>query len=134
MWDFGTDPVTGDWLFGANRDLAGVDGVSLDRQRIRTRLKVTRGTFHYDLTGLLGSRLHVAQRLGIERAEREIPLLIREALEPMDDIEVRDIAVKRNENDPNQLMVELKYGHISGVSELALTEDETDEFSVTLSL
>jgi len=115
MWDFATDPL-------------------LDRQRIRFRLKIPRGTFAYDVTGLLGSRLYAAQRLSVERALTEIPLIIREALEPMDDIDVRDIAIEQDEVDPGKMIVQLKYGHVLDLAETELSTDETEEFFVTIAL
>jgi len=96
-WDLGLDPATGDFIFGANRDLMGVSGEDLDRQRISVRVKIPLGTFAYDETELLGSRLHSALRLPMERGLAEIPKLIEEALAPMSDIQIRDVLVEMDE-------------------------------------
>ena len=133
-WDFGLDPATGDFIFGANHDLMGVSGEDLDRQRISVRLKIPLGTFAYDETELLGSRLRSAQRLPMERGLAEIPKLVEEALEPMEDIDVRSVTVAEDEDDPGKAVVILKYAHSPERSDSRLTADETDELEVTISL
>ena len=135
MWDFATDPATGDWLFSANRDVAGIDGDSLDRQRIMNRLKITRGSFNYDETGVLGSRLREAgSRISTAQAEIGMPILIEEALEPMEDIIVRNVSVTVNEDEPGRIDVALSYSHAIDPDETILTPDETDEFLFTITV
>jgi hypothetical protein len=133
-WDFAIDPATGDWLFGANRDLQGIDDVNLDRQRIMARLKIPQGSFRYDDTGLLGSRLNIAQRYPIERGMSELHFLVSEALLPMMDIVVQDVDVKPDQSDPQKVLVIVKYIQQVDPGEVQLAEDETEELEVSISI
>lgn len=83
----------GDLMFQANRDLLGVSGAALIEQRIRTRLKIPRGSWTYDDDKSLGSRLHIVLNHDVERAMTEIPVFVREALDEMEDITILDVSL-----------------------------------------
>ena len=94
-WDIAIDLVTGDLVWTGINDFAARDGSALDKQRIHVRLFIERGEFIYDPTnGALGSRLLDILRLPRQRAINEADLYVREALEPMDDIEVVNVGVE----------------------------------------
>lgn len=99
---------TGDWLFTANRDIAGASGENVIRQRMITRLRIPRGVVRGNPT--MGSRLHEAHGYNESRAIREIPALVQDALAPMTDISVIEVeVVPRTEETPLQVRVE--YAH-----------------------
>jgi hypothetical protein len=83
----------GDLVFQANRDLLGVSGAQLIEQRIRTRLKIPRGSWTYDDEKRLGSRLHIILNHDVERAAAEIPVFVREALDEMEDITINNVSI-----------------------------------------
>jgi hypothetical protein len=89
---------SGDLVFAANRDLLGVSGFALYEQRIRTRLKIERGSWVFDVNGTLGSRISGLLRRGSSQAMTEITAYVHEALDSMDDITVSNISI---EPDPN---------------------------------
>lgn len=95
-WDIALDTKTGDWLFAPNLDFQSVEGELVVKQRVMTRIKIVRGAWPLDPTdGALGSRLEPALRIPIPRARllRELPLMIEEALEPMDDVQVTNVSM-----------------------------------------
>lgn len=81
----------GDLIFAANRDLLGVDGTTLIEQRIRTRLKIPRGSWVYDVDQSLGSRIHIVLNHDVERAHSEIPMFVKEALDEMEDVSIGEV-------------------------------------------
>lgn len=81
----------GDLIFSANRDLSGISGTARIEQCIRNRLKIPRGSWVYDPDKRLGSRLHAVLQHDPARAEIEIPLYVREALDDMDEIEIGEV-------------------------------------------
>lgn len=105
-WDIALDPATGDWLFGANLDWQAVRGDQVVKQRIMNRLKIRRGWINDPTNGTLGSRLLEAARLPRERAIRELPLMVEEALAPMRDVEILNVAVEEFLVDSVRLNIE----------------------------
>jgi hypothetical protein len=97
-WDFLRNGRTGDWVFAGNGDVAGISGYQLTQQRVQINLKIPRGTFIYDVDKVLGSRLYDLIRHDIERGVRDMPDVIREALENMSDITVDEIQTAQNGN------------------------------------
>jgi phage gp46-like protein len=92
--DLAIDFNTGDLILSPHHDVARRVGVDTVQQRIRVRLRVRQGEWPLDPTGgSLGSRLFEALRYPQWRAESEVPLIVREALAPMDDIIVDDVQV-----------------------------------------
>lgn len=69
-------------------DLAIAQGDDLVRQRVLIRLIVERGTFEYDPTGTLGSRIMLLARATGINVFQAVDQAVREALEPMADIRV----------------------------------------------
>lgn len=91
--DIAQNPSSGDWIFSGNNDFQLVLGDQTVLQRIQTRLRIVKGWDLDPSNGLLGSRLEQALHIPRGRALREIPLMIREALDPMLDIEIGEIQV-----------------------------------------
>lgn len=110
MWDLALDPDSGDLLFGPTHDLLGVTGTNLTDQRILTRCKIPRGTYTYDETGSLGSRLYTISGSPIERQAREGPALVQEALEPMADVNIDSIDVGLTDDD--RVFMTVKYSPV----------------------
>jgi hypothetical protein len=86
----------GDLIFAANRDLLGVSGTPQIEQRISLRIKIPRGSWVYDEDQRLGSRMHRALQQSPDRAMVEIPIIIREALDDMDDIAIGEVQLREN--------------------------------------
>lgn len=98
--DIAYDFSAGDIVIAPNKDVDRRTGLSLIDQRIRMRLKIFQGSWLYDPTGgTLGSRLSEATRMPIFRAIQEVPLLVREALQPMDDIDVTNVTCEADPLD-----------------------------------
>jgi len=109
-WDIAIDLQTGDLVWTGITDFASRDGSALDQQRIHVRLFIERGEFIYDPTnGALGSRLLDILRLPRARAMLEADLYVREALEPMDDIQVTNVEVVEIEEDPRVVRLNITY-------------------------
>ena len=107
-WDFMRDSQTGDWLFSGNMDYSGVTSEMLIQQRVSINLKIPRGSFVYDSSKTLGSRLYDMIHSDFDRGLRDAPDIIREALEGMTDISIDEIQVSTTE-DPRQLSVRINY-------------------------
>src|SRR5262245_36236566 len=93
MFDLALSPY-GDLIFAANRDLLGCSGTDRLEQCIRIRLKLPRGGWVYDLDKRLGSRIHRVLQHAPDRAQVEIPIYVREALDDMDEITVGEVQVE----------------------------------------
>lgn len=100
-YDYAIDFRTGDWQFTAGRDFQIVAGEGLIQQRASVRLRIPRGQYQYDETGTLGSQLHLTKRYQIDRALDEIPAIVQEALDPMEDLTVLEITAEQDRADPN---------------------------------
>lgn len=97
---------TNDLLFGASRDLLGVSGIALYEQRIRTRLKIDRGSWVYDDRNTLGSRLNNALGTITQQTISEITMYVHEALDTMDDVKITKVSVEPDpENDTSVLII-----------------------------
>lgn len=106
MWDLAIDESSRDIVFTPSRDLLGVSGDELNRQRIQTRCKIRKGSFIYGRADL-GSNLHKISRYDIDRQLREAAPVVQEALTPMDDIRITSITP--SVTDGNQLFINVKY-------------------------
>lgn len=92
--DLAIDYNTGDLKVSPRGSFDVRTGPATIEQRIRVRLRVGQGMWVLDPTnGTLGSRIAEVFRLPSYRAAGELELVIREALEPMDDITVQDVDV-----------------------------------------
>lgn len=118
--------ATGDWEFNGLRDLAGVEAEQLIQQRVHVRLKVIRGTFMYDRTGTLGSRLVNLLNLDVPHGVEQIESIIREALAPMQDITITGITVNyagdKSQNhpvlDPRMVKATIEYTIVSETADI----------------
>jgi phage gp46-like protein len=109
-FDLAIDYTTGDLLNAPNRDIQGRTGPDVYEQRIRIRLKIQRGTWALDPSGgELGSRILELARVSSARAVQEIEQYVREALEPMTDITVRDVTAKVNPKTQKIIMLDISY-------------------------
>jgi hypothetical protein len=115
MWDLALDGESGDILFSPTRDLLGATGDGLTRQRILLRCKIPRGSWQYDDDKTLGSRLNTISRFPSSRQINEAPGIVREALEPMDDIVLNDVQVSTT--DKNQLLVAVNYSVVDEIDD-----------------
>lgn len=96
----------GDLIFSASRDIAGISGVDLIKQRIRIRLRLMRGAWIYDDTGTLGSNLHTLLSSTPDKAIQAAPAYTREALRGMDEITVDDVNIGTTDRSAS---VEVKF-------------------------
>lgn len=109
-WDIAINLQTGDLVWTGVTDFGSRDGSALDQQRIHVRLFIERGEFVYDPEGgALGSRLLDILRLPRARALLEADLYVREALEPMDDIQVTKVEVLEVEEDARMVRLNISY-------------------------
>jgi hypothetical protein len=123
-FDLAFDFNVGDLLVSASKDIEIRTGIQVVEQRIRARLHMYQGEWPLDPTGgRLGSVLHDVTRLPNWRAVQEIPLVVKEALAPMDDIDVRDVQAAVNPLDTKIVEFAITYA----------LRGETQEQSVTLS-
>lgn len=119
-WDLKIDPATGDLTWDTNLDLAAVSGIEILRQRISTRLKIELGSFIYNTD--LGSRVRSIFQMGIPNTDQNLEMLVRDALEPMDDIIVTDIAITHP--DPRVSQVSIYYQPVTAVGTSFMTPVE----------
>lgn len=122
--DLAIDYNTGDLAIAPNKDLEVRSGQQTVEQRIRVRLRIFQGEWTLDPTGgRLGSTLHDAMRLPTFRAIQEIPLIVKEALEPMEDIEVRSVDVAFDIYDSRTVDMTIKFAQLGDANpeEQALT-------------
>jgi hypothetical protein len=108
-WDMAMNRDTGDWIFMANTDLAGIEGEEVTHQRIVSRLRMAQGWELDPTHGTLGSRLRTGLRIQRGRLIRELPLMAKEALAPMTDIEVVNVWVEESTTDSRQLILHIDY-------------------------
>lgn len=88
----------GDLVFGPNRDLLGVSGHELTNQRVILRLRLPRGSFIFDKNKDLGSNLYNILRHShglTTELTPQVTAFVREALMPMDDIQVQEVHVEQ---------------------------------------
>ena len=122
-FDLAMDFRTGDILTGPNNDLAARSGPDVIKQRIHIRLKIPRGGWDLDPSGgFLGSRLYESLRMSRERAVTEAEALVREALEPMTDLEVKRVDVDKDSDDANRILVNIYYAPLLDSSDIALAD------------
>lgn len=123
-YDFAIHP-NGDWLFGASRDIQGVTGPELDKQRIRIRCKIPRGSFVYDADDSLGSRLHEVTRRALGADLGAVTGIVTEALEDMEGIVVDDVVATQTDSG---ISVSISFTHMPDQDESQLGEfSDTDE-------
>ncbi|HWV45673.1 MAG TPA: hypothetical protein VN039_06580 [Nitrospira sp.] len=116
-WDLALEGESGDLIFSPTLDLLGATGDGLTKQRVLIRCRIPRGSWTYDLTGELGSRLATISRNPGPIQLANAPAMVKEALAPMEDITVDDVQATVDEN--NRLVVSVSYTPV-------LTQDEAD--------
>jgi len=103
-WDLALGP-TQDFIYGPNNDYLAITGINVIEQRIRTRLKIHRGTWIYDTDGTLGSRIDSVIGETYEKASSDVVMYVHEALNGMDDISVTKVTTKPLNNEKSMLLV-----------------------------
>lgn len=112
--DLAIDFDSGDLIFAPNFDLATRQGSDTVEQRIRVRVRVIAGSWDIDPT--LGSNIRDALRMPIDMALQMIPLLVKEALAPMDDITVQDVECSVNPESANIIDMVISYAMVADPS------------------
>jgi hypothetical protein len=111
--DLAIDYSTGDLKISPTKDIDVRTGLKTVEQRIRVRLRIIQGAWSLDPTnGTLGSRLREIFRMPSWRAVGELELVIREALEPMDDLRLQRVNVTIDDKDKRILHVLIGYAAI----------------------
>lgn len=129
--DLAIDFGTGDLKIAPSKDLDRATGQTEVDQRIRVRLKIIQGQWTLDPTGgTLGSRLIDAIRQPMFRALEEVPLLVTEALQPMDDINLMRVDATQDENDAKAINIVIYYQIKDSGDET--TQEEELTTSITL--
>jgi len=129
--DIAVDFGRRDLVVSPSRDWDIVTGQASCDQRIRIRLLMTQGEWQLDPTGgRLGSRLKDMFRLPIERALVEVPLVVREALADMADIQVVDVQCVTNEDNSRAIDITILYM----MNEAGAEDIEADVLSTTVTV
>lgn len=107
------DYNTGDLLVAPNSGIEIRTGQASVDQRIRVRLRIFAGEWLLDPTqGQLGSHLKSASRMPMWRAQEQVPHMVREALQPMEDVQVHDVICTENPDHPNTLDLLITYSMV----------------------
>lgn len=109
-WDLALDPNTRDLVISPRSDFAVRTGSEVVKQLIITRLRISAGEWHLDPTGgMLGSRMKALMRMPAFQVETDAPRVIREALEPMDDLLVHEVLVNVDPKNARRITIGLSY-------------------------
>lgn len=124
-----------DLIFAANRDLLGVGGVELVEQRIKLRIKMERGSWVYDINQDLGSNVHRALGKVYDLAASEIPTWVRQALEPMEDIQVHEVQMRQPVDNSQLAEIVISYEILTAPGETTDAGDaDTDVSELALQI
>lgn len=108
--DLAFDFVKKDLVISPGRDIEIVSGQASVDQRIRVRLLAIQGEWELDPSnGRLGSHLGDAFRMPLARALQTVPMLVKEALAPMPDIEVDDVECSLNPDSTSAIDILILY-------------------------
>lgn len=118
-----------DLIFAANRDLLGVGGVELVEQRVKLRIKMERGSWVYDTNQDLGSNVHRALGKVYDLAASEIPTWVRQALEPMEDIQVHEVQLRQPSGDSQLAEIVVSYAILTAPGETTDVGDAESDVS-----
>lgn len=127
-YDLEIDGTTGDLVFAPSRDLAGVSGSALTKQRILIRCKVPRATWLYDSDGTFGSDLYKISNAPGPSQLAQAPALVHEALMPMDDIKIDDVQV--GIDSENRLSINVLFSDVN--DQVSGVETDADDTTVTI--
>lgn len=131
-WDLALDRDSGDLMFGPASDLLGCTGEILTNQRILVRSRIPRGSFIYDKDNTLGSRLFSISGASKKRQLAELPPLLREALEPMDDISIQSIDAQPLADGRVEATVRYQMNSPSQNESEAIVPDTTPVYTATV--
>lgn len=130
--DLAIDPNTRDLVISPRSDLSLRTGTEVVKQRITTRLRIPAGEWALDPTdGLLGSHMKTLLRMPVFQIVTDAPRVIREALEPMEDIIVHDVSVVPDAKDSRKLIVSLRYSVIEPDGTETDEQDLTTDIAIT---
>jgi hypothetical protein len=111
-WDLAIDYNSFDLIPAPSNDFDSRIGEDTVQQRIRMRLRIPRESWTLDPTdGSLGSNLDEIFRMPAFRAQSEGELIVREALAPMDDIEVTNVKLT-SATDERIVNLVIEYRHL----------------------
>lgn len=131
--DLAIDPNTRDLVISPRNDFSIRTGTEVVKQRINNRLTIVAGEWPLDPSdGHLGSHMKDLMRMPSMQVETDAPRVIREALEPMEDIIVHECDVTIDPNNKRRLVVALSYAIIE--PDGSETDDEqtlTTNISIT---
>lgn len=116
-----------DLIFGPSRDLLGVTGVELDKQRIQVRCKIPRGSFIYDEGGELGSNLILVPRSPGTMQLRLAESYAHEALDDMEGISIQSVTASMTDEG---IAIDVKFTQDSPLDADARLEDVNSEDDV----
>jgi hypothetical protein len=99
----------GDLIFSANGDLSGCSGDRLVRQRAMVRLKIPRGSWLFDKDKSLGSDIYRYMGRSGSDLTAQIPLVVRQALRPIEELEIQNVEAEINADNERQVEVLIEY-------------------------
>lgn len=118
-----------DLSISAARDLAAlVDEDAIINQRIKTRLKIERGSWVLDDTGTLGSLISAYFGNPMDKFIDRVPDVIRQALEEMDEIQIENVTL--SQSGPWQVLAEIVWSPLPELDLIAASE--VDEFATSV--
>lgn len=126
-WDLALSD-TGDLIFGPNRDLLGVSGQELDKQRIVVRCRIPRGSFIYDEDETLGSNLHTISRYTSARQLSLAEAYVQEALADMEGVDVEEVEAALT--DEGYVGIRVKFTQTDQLDADARLDDTNEEDDV----
>jgi hypothetical protein len=134
-WDMQLEGETGDLVFSPSRDIAGVSGEGLLRQRVSLRCKILKDSYIYDEDGSLGSILHLVPRSPSAAQIEDAKGAVISALGPMSgEISVTNVDI--TVTSLNQLQVNIEFVPIMTDTDIPTIDPssnpEFDAISVTV--
>lgn len=122
-----------DLVFSASRDLLTAQGTAVVEQRIKTRLKIRRGSWVFDEEKRIGSRLDSILGRESNQAASRVSALVFEALNDADDIQVTRVDVIPS-SDSRASMLSVIVGYVVRASEesseLAPADEQMQEATI----
>lgn len=113
--DIALDKTTGDLIVSPANDAGLVSGQDEVEQRMRIRLKVVLGT--WQLQPSLGSTMNSLLRMPTSMTISNLPLVVKEALAPMSDVQVSDVTAWLDPLDPRKVRFDVYYQVVDSESE-----------------
>lgn len=130
--DLAIDPNTRDLVISPRSDFSLRTGTEVVKQRILTRLRIPAGEWHLDPTrGTLGSRMKDLMRMPAFQVVTDAPRVIREALEPMEDLIVHDVECAIDPKNARKLNLMLTYSVVEPSGETGEEQTLTTNIPIT---